>query len=100
MHRVSQSESYAEANWTHVANLKERLNGIQGVMKGDSPRQNQSSVVEKFPQREQGRARDKAAKMGGANLHYVSDAHMGLNPQQIHGHCNGNRKDHQHEYHQ
>jgi hypothetical protein len=30
--------------------------------------------VEKFPQREQGRARDKTAEMVGANPHYVTDA--------------------------
>lgn len=37
-------------------------------------KQNQATVVEKFPQREQGRARDKAAEMIGANPHYVTDA--------------------------
>jgi hypothetical protein len=32
------------------------------------------AVVAKFPQQEQGKARDKAAEMVGANPHYVSDA--------------------------
>jgi hypothetical protein len=37
-------------------------------------KQDQSSVVERFPQREQGRARDLAAEMVGASPRYVQDA--------------------------
>jgi hypothetical protein len=37
-------------------------------------KQNQSTVQEKFPEREQGQARDLVAKMMGANPAYVQQA--------------------------
>jgi hypothetical protein len=36
-------------------------------------KQNQATVPERFPEREQGEGREKAAQMVGASLHYVSD---------------------------